>query len=73
MSTLSYVAGPPAGVREGLGGAGGNNACVLELGEESSPLTGTTQSFLVAITTVFMFAVYFKLKKFLKRYLWRKI
>ena len=37
---------------------------MFELGEESSSLIGTTRSFLVAITNVFMFDVHFKVKKF---------
>ena len=42
----------------------GNNACILELGEESSSLIGTAQSFLEAITNVFMFDVHFKVRSF---------
>ena len=37
---------------------------MLELGEGSSSLIGTTPSFLVAITKVIMFDVHFKVKKF---------
>ena len=46
---------------------------MLELGAESSSLIGTIQSFLGAIINVFMFAIYFKVMEFLKRYVWCSI
>lgn len=63
----------PSWCQRSAGWCWGNNAHMLELGEESLPLIGTTRSFLVAITNVCTFAVYFKVNKVLKRYVWQRI